>query len=85
MNENNWKEFSDDISSMSKKIKSSITDAMKRAARHFGDKLGNSLYQGNFSINKAPTTLKDALDNYDIDRANSKFGFPKDQIYKTSK
>ena len=26
MNENNWKEFSDDISSMSKKIKSSITD-----------------------------------------------------------
>ena len=66
-------------------IKSSITDAMKRAARHFGDKLGNSLYQGNFSINKAPTTLKDALDNYDIDRANSKFGFPKDQIYKKSK
>ena len=66
-------------------IKSSITDAMKRAARHFGDKLGNSLYQGNFSINKAPTTLKDALDNYDIERANSKFGFPKDQIYKTSK
>ena len=26
MNENNWKEFSDDISSMSKKIKSSMTD-----------------------------------------------------------
>ena len=26
MNENNWKEFSNDISSMSKKIKSSITD-----------------------------------------------------------
>ena len=64
-------------------IKSSITDAMKRAARHFGDKLGNSLYQGNFSINKAPTTLKDALDNYDIDRANSKFGFPKIKSTKT--
>ena len=38
------------------------------------------MYQGNFSINKAPTTLKDALDRCDIDRANSKFGFPKDQV-----
>ena len=65
-------------------LKASITDAMKRAARHFGDKLGNSLYQGNFSMNKAPTTLKDALDKYDIERANTKFGFPKDQVYKNT-
>ena len=64
-------------------LKGSITDAMKRAARHFGDKLGNSLYQGNFSINKAPTTLQDALDKYDIERANTKFGFPKDNKNKT--
>jgi len=60
-------------------IKGSITDAMKRAARHFGDKLGNSLYESGFSVNKAPTTLKEALDRYDIERANTKFGFPKDQ------
>lgn len=40
----------------------------------------SALYQGNFSINKAPTSLKDALDRTDIDRANTKFGFPKDQV-----
>jgi hypothetical protein len=39
-----------------------------------------ALYQGNFSINKAPATLKDALDTYEIERAKSKFGFPKDQL-----
>jgi DNA recombination protein Rad52 len=55
-------------------LKASITDAMKRAARHFGDKLGNSLYQGGFTFNKAPMTLKQALDQYDINRANTKFG-----------
>lgn len=55
-------------------LKASITDAMKRAARHFGDKLGNSLYQGSFTFNKAPMTLKQALDQYDINRANTKFG-----------
>lgn len=60
-------------------LKASITDAMKRAARHFGDKLGNSLYQGNFNVNKAPRTLKEALDQAYIERANTKFGFPKDQ------
>mmetsp|Transcript_61816 Transcript_61816/g.69226 ORF Transcript_61816/g.69226 Transcript_61816/m.69226 type:complete len:598 (-) Transcript_61816:165-1958(-) len=58
-------------------LKASITDAMKRAARHFGDKLGNSLYHGNFSINKAPVALKDALDKYDIHRSTTKFGFQK--------
>lgn len=55
-------------------LKASITDALKRAARHFGDKLGNSLYQGTFSISKAPVTLEQALEQYAIDRANSKFG-----------
>lgn len=55
-------------------LKGSITDALKRAARHFGEKLGNTLYQGDFSINKAPLTLQDALDQYDNDRATTKFG-----------
>mmetsp|Transcript_39721 Transcript_39721/g.95949 ORF Transcript_39721/g.95949 Transcript_39721/m.95949 type:complete len:567 (+) Transcript_39721:75-1775(+) len=60
-------------------IKASITDAMKRAARHFGDKLGNSLYESSFSFKNAPKTLKEALDRYDIERCNAKFGFPKDR------
>jgi recombination DNA repair RAD52 pathway protein len=49
-------------------IKASITDATKRAARHFGDKLGNILYQGNFSVNSAPKTLGEALQQYDQQR-----------------
>jgi hypothetical protein len=40
-----------------------------------------ALYSGAFTINNAPTSLKDALDKYDIERANTKFGFPKDQVY----
>jgi DNA recombination protein Rad52 len=55
-------------------LKASITDALKRCARHFGDKLGNSLYQGTFSIQKAPATLEQALEMYATERANSKFG-----------
>jgi DNA recombination protein Rad52 len=49
-------------------IKASVTDATKRAARHFGDKLGNILYQGNFSINSAPTNLEEALKQHDQKR-----------------
>jgi DNA recombination protein Rad52 len=55
-------------------LKGSITDALKRAARHFGEKLGNVLYQGNFTLNKAPLTLRDALDEYDKERETTKFG-----------
>ena len=55
-------------------LKGSITDALKRAARHFGEKLGNTLYQGDFSISKAPLTLQEALDQYDNERAANKFG-----------
>jgi hypothetical protein len=40
-----------------------------------------ALYSGNFSVKTAPTTLKNALDKYDIERANTKFGFAKDQVY----
>ena len=36
-----------------------------------------ALYSGNFNINKAPVSLKDALDKYDIHRCNTKFGFNK--------
>lgn len=64
---------------VSNALKGSVTDAMKRAARHFGDKLGNSLYESKFSMNNAPRTLTDALNQYDIDRAKTKFGFKKDQ------
>jgi recombination DNA repair RAD52 pathway protein len=48
-------------------IKASITDALKRAARHFGDKLGNALYQGNgkFTIQKAPNSIAEALEKFD--------------------
>ena len=52
---------------------------MKRAARHFGEKLGNSLYHDGFNANNAPPTLKDSLDNLDIERAKSRFGFDKDR------
>lgn len=49
-------------------LKGSITDAMKRAARHFGDKLGNSLYQGNFQIRNAPRSAHQALEQLDQER-----------------
>ena len=63
-------------------LKASVTDAMKRAARHFGDKLGNSLYDTSFTLNKAPGSLKDALNTHAIERAKSKFGFDKDRVQK---
>mmetsp|Transcript_21890 Transcript_21890/g.33699 ORF Transcript_21890/g.33699 Transcript_21890/m.33699 type:complete len:390 (-) Transcript_21890:119-1288(-) len=44
-----------------KALKTAITDAMKRAARHFGEKLGNALYvQGN-ALHKLPHDNKKAL------------------------
>jgi DNA recombination protein Rad52 len=52
-------------------LKGSVTDALKRAAKHFGDKLGNDIG----TLNTAPTTLQQALDAYDIAQANTKFGF----------
>mmetsp|Transcript_19803 Transcript_19803/g.43089 ORF Transcript_19803/g.43089 Transcript_19803/m.43089 type:complete len:409 (-) Transcript_19803:513-1739(-) len=60
-------------------LKGAVTDAMKRAARHFGEKLGNSLYHDGFNANNAPATLKDSLNTLDIDRAKSRFGFDKDR------
>uniref|UniRef100_A0A7S2JSB0 Uncharacterized protein n=1 Tax=Leptocylindrus danicus TaxID=163516 RepID=A0A7S2JSB0_9STRA len=61
-------------------LKSAVTDALKRAARHFGDKLGNSLYEKGFGLNRAPGTLEKALDAYEIDQKLSKFGFAKDRV-----
>ena len=55
-------------------MKSAVTDAMKRAARHFGDKLGNSLYEKGFGLARAPATLQKALENYEMDQKISKFG-----------
>lgn len=51
-------------------VKGAITDAMKRAARHFGEKLGNSLYSEGFSLNGCPKTISEALDQYDRSMTN---------------
>ena len=48
-------------------LKGAVTDAMKRASRHFGDKLGNSLYDSRFKASMAPTTLRQALDLHDLE------------------
>jgi recombination DNA repair RAD52 pathway protein len=48
-------------------LKASITDALKRAARHFGDKLGNSLYDGKFQLKSAPKSIHEALIEADQD------------------
>lgn len=39
-----------------------------------------ALYSGNFSQSKAPVSLKDALDKYDIHRCNTKFGFQQPSV-----
>ena len=44
-----------------KAMKSAVTDAMKRAARHFGERLGNALYVKGAGIRTAPRTNRDAL------------------------
>ena len=61
MNENNWKEFSNDISSMSKKIKSSITDEenledLKNSLKSTKDSISNSF---NELIQIVENTVKD--------------------------
>ena len=65
-------------------LKGAVTDAMKRAAKHFGEKLGNALYHDGFNANNAPPTLKDALNTLDIERAKSRFGFDKDRKMNTA-
>ena len=59
-------------------MKGAVTDAMKRAARHFGEKMGNSLYDSKFKLAHAPMTLKQALDTYELDRNKATF-FEKDR------
>jgi len=49
------------IKAHEKAIKSAVTDAMKRAARHFGERLGNALYVKGNGIRTAPRTNRDAL------------------------
>ena len=50
-------------------LKSAITDAMKRAARHFGERLGNALYVKGNGYRTAPMTNKDAL--HDLERKDA--------------
>ena len=59
-------------------MKGAVTDAMKRAARHFGEKMGNSLYDSKFKLAHAPITLKQALETYELDRNKATF-FEKDR------
>ncbi|KAL7511837.1 hypothetical protein ACHAXN_008782 [Cyclotella atomus] len=50
------------IQAHDKALKSAVTDAMKRAARHFGERLGNALYVKGNGIRTAPKTNKEALE-----------------------
>ena len=59
-------------------MKGAVTDAMKRAARHFGEKLGNSLYDSKFKLQHAPVTLRQALETHELDRNKATF-FEKDR------
>lgn len=57
-----------------KAMKSAITDAMKRAARHFGERLGNALYVKGSGMRTAPRTNKDALSELERKDALNLFG-----------
>lgn len=46
-------------------LKAAVTDAMKRAARHFGERLGNALYRSGASLANAPRDNKTALHRVD--------------------
>jgi hypothetical protein len=50
------------IQAHDKALKSAVTDAMKRAARHFGERLGNALYVKGNGIRTAPRTNREALE-----------------------
>ena len=62
------------IKAHEKAIKSAVTDAMKRAARHFGERLGNALYVKGNGIRTAPRTNKDALVELERKDALNLFG-----------
>ena len=55
-------------------LKSATTDAMKRSARHFGERLGNALYRSGSSLALAPRDNKTALQrmewNHGLDFGN---------------
>lgn len=62
------------IQAHDKALKSAVTDAMKRAARHFGERLGNALYIKGNGIKTAPKTNKDALVELERSDALNLFG-----------
>ncbi|KAL3797351.1 hypothetical protein HJC23_010477 [Cyclotella cryptica] len=62
------------IQAHDKALKSAVTDAMKRAARHFGERLGNALYIKGNGIKTAPRTNKDALVELERSDALNLFG-----------
>ena len=55
-------------------MKSAVTDAMKRAARHFGERLGNALYIKGNGIRNAPRTNREALARLEREDALNLFG-----------
>jgi len=57
-----------------KAMKSAVTDAMKRAARHFGERLGNALYVKGSGMRSAPRTNRDALAELERKDALNLFG-----------
>ena len=62
------------IQAHDKALKSAVTDAMKRAARHFGERLGNALYVKGNGIRTAPRTNRDALLELERNDALNLFG-----------
>jgi DNA recombination protein Rad52 len=62
------------IKAHEKALKSAVTDAMKRAARHFGERLGNALYIKGNGIRTAPRTNRDALVELERRDATNLFG-----------
>jgi len=65
---------SNKIHAHDKALKCAVTDAMKRAARHFGERLGNALYIKGNSIRNAPIDNKTALDRLEKEENKIMFG-----------
>lgn len=62
------------IQAHDKALKSAVTDAMKRAARHFGERLGNALYVKGNGIRTAPRTNREALEQLERNDQLNLFG-----------
>lgn len=66
------------VKACEKAFKSAVTDAMKRAVRHFGERLGNALYVKGNGMRTAPIDNKKAIDELDRKTQLAKFGDQKE-------